>query len=93
MIKLSCNIKYNQYGRFLTIIREVYEQRGLEYVEKYGVITYKVIGNKMIYNSEFSSKQVRKPCTMQRIVNLDTMGVKSKQLHRFQKMDGVVYNN
>ena len=72
------------------IIKEVYEQRALEYAEKYGVVTYKVVGNKMIYNvnfynSEFIGKWVRKPCTVQRAVNLDTMEVTSKQLKRLQK--------
>lgn len=72
------------------IMKEIYKQRALEYAEKYGIITYKVIGNKMIYNvnfynSEFIGKWVRKPCTMQRTVNLDTMEVTSKQLQRLQK--------
>ena len=72
------------------IMKEIYKQRALEYAEKYGIITYKVIGNKMIYNvnfynSEFIGKGVRKPCTVQIAVNLDTMEVTSKQLKRLQK--------
>ena len=70
--------------------KEIYEQKALDYANKYGIITYKVVGNKMIYNvnfynSEFKGKWVRHPCTVQRTVNLDTFEVTSKQLQRVQK--------
>lgn len=67
-----------------------YNQIALEYAEKYGIITYKVKDNYMIYNqnyknSEFIGKWVEKPYTMQRKVNLETMQTDSIKLKRVQK--------
>lgn len=70
--------------------KDIYEEKALQYSERYGITTYKVIGNKMIqnqnyYNNEFIGKWIKKPCTYQRTVNLDTMETTSKKLQRLQK--------
>ncbi len=67
-----------------------YDEIALAYAEKYCIILYKVKGRYMIYNqnyynSEFIGKWIRKPCTYQRTVNLDTMEVTSRQLQRINK--------
>ena len=69
---------------------DFYTQKALEYAEKYGIITYKVDGKYLIYNqnynaNEFKGKWTRKPHTMQRRVDLDTMAVESRKLDRVQK--------
>lgn len=66
-----------------------YEELATRYAEQYGIIVYKVKGKYMIYNqnyynSEYLGKWVRKPCTMQRTVNLDTFEVQSRQLQKLQ---------
>lgn len=72
-----------------------YDEIALAYAEKYDIILYKVKGRYMIYNqnyynSEFIGKCIRKSCTYQRTVTLDTMEVTSWQLQRMNK-DG--WNN
>lgn len=72
-----------------------YEDLALQYAEKYGIISYKVKGKFMIYNQnyyngEYLGKWVRKPCTYQRKVNLETGETVTKKLGRLVK-DG--WNN
>lgn len=69
----------------------IYEQRALEYVERYGIITYKLKGKYIIYNQNYNNKECiggkwkLNPCTYQRTVDLDTLEVTSKKLQRLQK--------
>lgn len=72
-----------------------YEQKARFYAEKWGILSYRVKGNLMIFNQNYHSKEflgkwVDKPCTYQRVLNLDTNETTSKKLQRLQK-DG--WNN
>lgn len=68
-----------------------YMSLATRYAEKYGIITFRVKKNLMIYNvnvrnTEYlGGKWVSKPYTVQRIVNLDTGKVSSVRLQRLQK--------
>ena len=76
--------------------KDRYEHLALEYAEKFGIISYKVIGNKMRFNQNYHNKEficgkwINNPCTYQRILNLDTMQIDTIKLKRLQK-DG--WNN
>jgi hypothetical protein len=71
--------------------REYYEQKALEYAEHYGILTYSIKGNLMIYNQNYNNnefiggKWTKNPCTYQRTINLDTGEESSKRLQRLQK--------
>ena len=68
-----------------------YNAKATEYAEKYGIITYKLQNNYMIFYQNYYNKEclggkwVNKPCTYKRIVDLDTLNVESVQLKRLQK--------
>ena len=76
--------------------KDYYNNKALGYAEHYGILTYRVKGNLMIYNQNYNNtefvgnKCVKNPCTYQRTINLDTGEETSKKLHRLQK-DG--WNN
>lgn len=76
--------------------KERYEQLAIEYAEKYGIISYRIIGNKMKFNQNYYNKEFIKgkwrnnPCTYQRVLDLDTMQLNTIKLKRLQK-DG--WNN
>lgn len=68
-----------------------YSKKATAYAERFGIITYKVKGKYLIYNTNFNEKNCingkwkSKTVTYQRVVNLDTMEVTSKKLARAQK--------
>lgn len=71
--------------------KNYYEDRALAYAERYGIITYRVKGNTMIFNQNYRNSEVingkwmSKPCTYQEVVNLDTMKSTRRKLGRLQK--------
>lgn len=71
--------------------RGIYDDKALKYAEHYGIITYRVKGNTMIYNQNYNNTEfingrwVSKPCTYQTIVNLDTGNELRNKLKRLQK--------
>ena len=68
-----------------------YDALALSYAEHYGILTYKVSGNLMIYNQNYQNNEFiggrwqANPYTYQRTVNLDTMEVTTKKLQRMNK--------
>ena len=54
-----------------------YEERALRWAEQYGIIEYKVQGNKMIYVQTYGGGY-EKPYTMKSTINLDTMTTESR---------------
>ena len=68
-----------------------YEFLARQYAEKFGIVTYKVKGNLLIYNQNYSNvefiggRYVSNPCTYQRTINLDTNEVSSVRLQRLNK--------
>ena len=75
---------------------DFYHYKATMYVEKYGIVSYKIIDKHIVYNQNYYNKEfikgkwINRPCTYQRIVDLDTGKTESKQLKRLQK-DG--WNN
>lgn len=71
--------------------KQDYELLARQYAEKYGIVTYKVSSNCMIYNqnyknTEYNGKRyVSKPCTYRRTVNLDTGVTTTEKLQRLVK--------
>lgn len=70
---------------------EFYEKRARRYAEYYGIITYKVRGNLMIFNQNYNQNEVNggtwveKPVTYRREVELYTYNVRSTKLDRLQR--------
>lgn len=68
-----------------------YDDRAVQYAEKYGIITYKVDGKFLIFNRNvhdknfISGKWVDKPYTIQTKVDLDTYEYIQKKLMKLQK--------
>ena len=68
-----------------------FSQVALTYAERYGIITYKVVGHFMTYNQNYTEsefiggKWTRKAKTVQRKVDLTTGEVESTVLKRLQK--------
>lgn len=54
-----------------------YEERALRWAEQYGIIEYKVQGNKMIYVQTYGGG-CEKPYTVKSTINLDTMTTESR---------------
>lgn len=81
------NLDIDNYLKF----GDLYAQRALEYSEHYGIVTYKVVNNKMTFNQNYNNSEFiggawrRNPSTYRRIVNLDTFEVKTEKLQRLQK--------
>lgn len=81
------NLNIDNYLKF----GDLYAQRALEYSEHYGIVTYKVVNNKMTYNQNYNNSECiggvwkRNPCTYRRTVNLDTLEVKTEKLQRLQR--------
>lgn len=63
----------------------IYEQRALEYAERYGIIDYKVQNNLMIYKVSYPAYLSQPHYTVKRTVNLDTGEVKSEMMKRYSK--------
>jgi ribosomal protein L16 Arg81 hydroxylase len=76
--------------------QELYNEKALRYAEEHGIITYRVKGNRLIYNQNYKNTQFingkwrDNPCTYQRVINLDNGQESSRRLSRIQK-DG--WNN
>lgn len=70
---------------------DFYDSKALRYAEHYGILTYKVKNNIMIYNQNYYNKEfingkwIENPCTYQRTIDLDDGLEKSKRLQRLQK--------
>lgn len=83
----TTNLSIDNYLKF----GDLYAQRALEYSERYGIVTYKVVNNKMSFNQNYNNSECiggvwkRNPCTYRRTVNLDTLEVKTEKLQRLQK--------
>jgi hypothetical protein len=63
----------------------LYEQRALEYAERYGIVKYTVKGNIMTYKVSFRGSACQPHYTVKRTVNLDTGEVKSEMMQRYSK--------
>jgi len=50
-----------------------YEQRAMLYAERYGIVAYDVVGNKMIYYKSYQAYINNPRYTVKFVVNLDTM--------------------
>jgi len=68
-----------------------YEERALQWAEQYGIIEYKVQGNKMIYVQTYNGGMYEKPYTMKSTINLDTMTTESRV--RLQRLNRKGYYN
>lgn len=81
------NLDMDNYLKF----GDLYAQRALEYSEHYGIVTYKVVNNKMTFNQNYNNSEFiggawrKNPSTYRRTVNLDTFEVKTEKLQRLQK--------
>lgn len=68
-----------------------YTHKATEYAEKYGIVTYKVVGKYMIFYQNYANKEyvngkwIDKACTFKRTIDLDILKVESVQLKRVQK--------
>lgn len=70
-----------------------YESKALLYAEEYGILSYKVKGNIMIYNQNYNEggevfvngRWILRACTYQRLLNLDSGNTETKKLKRLQK--------
>ena len=69
------------------LTKEQKEQRALEYAEKYGIIDYKVDGNKMIYYANYPEYLAEPKRTYKVIVRLNTMK-EERQLLRYWNKKG-----
>lgn len=47
------NLDIDNYLKF----RDLYAQRALEYSEHYGIVTYKVVNNKMTFNQNYNNSE------------------------------------
>lgn len=63
--------------------KEKYNQRALEYAERYGIINYRVEGNNMIFNISYPAYLSNPRYTIQHKVNLDTGVDTVRSLKRF----------
>ena len=57
--------------------RVYYEERAIQWAERYGIVEYRVQGNKMIYVQTYGGGY-EKPYTMKSTINLDTMTTESR---------------
>lgn len=57
--------------------RVYYEERAIQWADRYGIVEYKVQGNKMIYVQTYGGGY-EKPYTMKSTINLDTMTTESR---------------
>lgn len=86
-----CSDCLEEIKRMSKQTKQVYEQKALQYAEHYGIITYKVTGNTMIYNQNYRNSECingkwrDNPCTYQRRINLDTMETTTIKLKRLNK--------
>lgn len=70
-----------------------YQEKAQIYAESYGIITYHLEGNKMIYYQNYREPQYNhikgkwedNPTTYKRIVNLDTYDNSTEKLQRLNK--------
>lgn len=65
--------------------KQDYESAAVFYAEKWGILSYKVKGNKMIFNQNYKEDCFGHCATYQRIFNLDTKVTETKKLQRLQK--------
>ena len=65
--------------------KQDYESAAVFYAEKWGILSYKVKGNKMIFNQNYKEDCFGRCATYQRIFNLDTKVTETKKLQRLQK--------
>ena len=74
--------------RGFNIVR--YEDIALMYAERYGIITYRVVGGKMIFNKTYKAYLGQPTYTVQHTIDLNTGQETTKRLSRVMK-DG--YDN
>lgn len=60
-----------------------YEDRATLWAERYGIVEYRIRGNKMIYNVSFPKYLCEPRYTVQHTVNLNTFEESTKQLGRY----------
>ena len=60
-----------------------YEEKALQFVERFGIVQYKVKGHFLIYNQSYPATVYEPHRTYQHTVDLDTMKDTVKQLKRF----------
>jgi hypothetical protein len=54
-----------------------YDERAVQWAERYGILEYKVQGNKMFYVQTYGTRY-EKPYTVKSTINLDTMTTESR---------------
>lgn len=64
-------------------IEAIQKQAALRYAERYGIVSYRVQGWKMIYNVSYPAYLNNKRYTVQHTVNLKTGGSTSRVLKRY----------
>lgn len=61
----------------------IYEQRAIQWCERYGIVEYKLKKNLLIYNVSYPAYLGNSHYTIKHIVNLDTMQETTQQLKRY----------
>lgn len=61
----------------------IYEQRAIQWCERYGVVEYKLNKNILTYNVSYPAYLNNPHYTIKHIVNLDTMQETTQQLKRY----------
>lgn len=62
---------------------EIYQQRALAYVEKYGIVEYRIEKNFLVFNVSYPAYLSNSRYTIQHRVNLDTMEETTRKMKRY----------
>lgn len=68
----------------------IYEQRAVQWCERYGIVEYKLNKNLLVYNVSYPAYLGNPHYTIKHTVNLDTMQETTQQLKRYDPKG--VYN-
>lgn len=68
----------------------IYEQRAIQWCERYGIVEYKLNKNLLVYNVSYPAYLGSPHYTIKHTVNLDTMQETTQQLKRYDPKG--VYN-
>lgn len=68
----------------------IYEQRAIQWCERYGIVEYKLNKNLLVYNVSYPAYLGNPHYTIKHTINLDTMHETTQQLKRYDPKG--VYN-
>ena len=68
----------------------IYEQKAIQWCERYGIVEYKLNKNLLVYNVSYPAYLGNPHYTIKHTVNLDTMQETTQQLKRYDHKG--VYN-